>query len=483
MEGRSTLMKKEYVLNPFLPEFEYIPDGEPHVFDGRVYLYGSHDRAHGEIFCMNNYVCYSADCKDLKNWRYEGVIYDRMEDYRFHEKYCQMWAPDVVRGRDGRFYLYYTPSAIKGIGVAVCDTPAGTYKFHGIVHHPEGNLPEIDFDPAVFADDDGTCYLYAGGGPRTPEDVDNTNCPYVYVLDDDMLTIKKATRTNVGILGESDGTPFEGHELFEASSMRKIRGKYYFIYSSRVLHELCYAVSDRPDGGFEYGGVIVSNIDLMEDGSDDQIAKNTIGNNHGSIECINGEYYIFYHRHTNGTMVSRQACAERIEITEDGKIHQARISSCGLNGGPLPGKGTYPAFCACLLYGRYPHQICFDDIERHNQPYLTQDAPDLDMEDVQKVKTLPRQYIKNIQDGMHAVFRDFKLQGLKKIQVTAQGNAVGYLNVFAGENGKPICSVRIEPAEEWTTFEATADIEDGVYALDFSYQGDGVLELLEFTLI
>jgi len=473
----SILMKKEYALNPFLPEFEYIPDGEPHVFDGRVYLYGSHDRAHGNKFCMNDYVCYSADCNDLKNWRYEGVIYKRMEDQRFHEKYCEMWAPDVVRGYDGRFYLYYTPSEIKGIGVAVCDTPAGTYKFHGIVHNQDGSLPVMDFDPAAFADDDGTIYLYAGGGPRVLEEGGEVNGrgAYAYVLDKDMLTIKKASKLNVAILGESEGTAYEGHELFEASSMRKIRGKYYYIYSSCMLHELCYAVSDRPDGGFEYGGVIISNIELMEDGPDDQIAKNTIGNNHGSIECINGEYYIFYHRHTNGTMLSRQACAERIEIAEDGKIRQARLSSCGLNGDPLPGSGTYPAFCACLLYGKHPHQICFGDIERRLQPYLTQEEPDFDMEDVQGAKTLPRQYIKNMQDGMHAVFREFKLQGLKKIQVTVRGTAAGYLHVLAGENGNPICSVEIKPAQEWTVFETAAAIKDGVYALDFSYQGDGAL--------
>lgn len=105
------------------------------------------------------------------------------------------------------------------------------------------------------------------------------------------------------------------------------------------------------------------------------------------------------------------------------------------------------------------------------------------MENAQQAQTLPRQFIRNMQDGMHAVFRDFKLQGLKKIRVTVRGCAAGMLNVFAGENGKLICSIEMKPAQEWTVFEAAADIEDGVYALDFSYQGDGVFELLEFTLV
>lgn len=80
----------------------------------------------------------------------------------------------------------------------------------------------------------------------------------------------------------TEGTGFEGHGFFEASSIRKINGKYYFVYSSHKSHELCYAISDRPDMGFVYGG--------------------TIGNNHGRIEKIGEDYYIFYHRQQPATM-------------------------------------------------------------------------------------------------------------------------------------------------------------------------------------
>ena len=134
-------MKKEYVLNPYLPEWEYIPDGEPHVFGNRVYLYGSHDRAHGEKYCMNDYVCYSADIHDLKDWRYEGVIYRSRQDPRAQTEVHQMWAPDVARGKDGRYYLYYClDDSIRSIGVAVCDTPAGKYEFYGLVQDGKGGL-------------------------------------------------------------------------------------------------------------------------------------------------------------------------------------------------------------------------------------------------------------------------------------------------------------------------------------------------------
>ena len=64
------------VFNPYMPIDEYVPDGEPHVFGDRVYVYGSHDKENGEAFCMLDYVCYSAPVDDLRDWRYEGVIYE-----------------------------------------------------------------------------------------------------------------------------------------------------------------------------------------------------------------------------------------------------------------------------------------------------------------------------------------------------------------------------------------------------------------------
>lgn len=69
--------EKKQVYNPYLPTYEYVPDGEPHVFGDRVYIYGSHDRFDGEMFCLNDYICYSADVKDLTEWKYEGVIFGK----------------------------------------------------------------------------------------------------------------------------------------------------------------------------------------------------------------------------------------------------------------------------------------------------------------------------------------------------------------------------------------------------------------------
>ena len=128
-------------MNPYLPLYEYIPDGEPHVFGDRIYVYGSHDRFDGKKFCLNDYVCYSAAVNNLKEWRYEGVIYKKTQDPRMRDGNHELWAPDVVRGKDGRYYLYYCPDdKIRSIGVAVCDSPAGQYAFYGLVQDTSGGI-------------------------------------------------------------------------------------------------------------------------------------------------------------------------------------------------------------------------------------------------------------------------------------------------------------------------------------------------------
>ena len=118
-------MKKQ-AFNPYLPSWEYIPDGEPYVFGDRVYVYGSHDYFNGYVFCMGDYVCWSAPVDDLGNWRYEGVIYPKTADPLNPEGKMCLYAPDVTVGPDGRYYLYYVLDKVPVVSVAVCDTPAKT---------------------------------------------------------------------------------------------------------------------------------------------------------------------------------------------------------------------------------------------------------------------------------------------------------------------------------------------------------------------
>ena len=93
------------VFNPYLPSWEYIPDGEPHLFGDRVYVYGSHDKFDGKTFCMNDYVCWSAPADNLKEWKYEGVIWKKSDDPAYKGK-GSMYAPDVCLAPDGKYYIY-----------------------------------------------------------------------------------------------------------------------------------------------------------------------------------------------------------------------------------------------------------------------------------------------------------------------------------------------------------------------------------------
>ena len=97
-------MKTKQAVNPYLPSWEYVPDAEPHIVDGRVYIYGSHDLFNGLNFCLGDYVCWSAPVDDLGNWRYEGVIFKREQDPAAPKIRLTngLAAPDMIQGPDGK---------------------------------------------------------------------------------------------------------------------------------------------------------------------------------------------------------------------------------------------------------------------------------------------------------------------------------------------------------------------------------------------
>lgn len=240
--------------NPYLPLYEHIPDGEPHVFDGRLYVFGSHDMENGNEFCELDYVAWSAPVNDLSDWRYEGVIYRKDQDPYNTEK-LPLYAPDVVKGRDGRYYLYYCIKFQDSINVAVCDEPAGQYEFYGRVHYGDGRVMSDNqpYDPSVICTEEGN-FLYFGFAPcmiNIPRYKDqDLRGGSVVQLEDDMITVKAGPAVVIPSLNYGKGTSFEGNEYFEGPSIRKISGKYYLIYSSVNTHQLCCAVSDNPMEGF-----------------------------------------------------------------------------------------------------------------------------------------------------------------------------------------------------------------------------------------
>ena len=483
-------MMKKQVYNPYLPIDEYIPDGEPHVFGDRVYVYGSHDREGGTKYCELDYVVYSAPVDDLKEWRCEGTVYRAKQDPNYSIDRCEMYAPDVVRGNDGRYYLYYALAGFEGpISVAVCDTPAGKYEYLGYVRYPDGKPLNrfLMFDPALI-NDNGTIRLYYGWSLATkrpdsleeqkmydemmqrmfqksqeelqsePQSVMGAN---TVELENDMMTVKGEPVRIVPGANMADGTSFEGHAFFEASSIRKVGELYYFIYSSCLFHELCYAVSKYPDREFQYGGVIVSNGDIGINGRKEEDRLAATGNNHGSIEHINGEWYIFYHRNTHLNSFNRQGCAEKIEISPEGKIHQVEMTSCGLNGGPLQGIGEYPAVIACnLTDGHMPH-LGNEMIETY-QPRITHGNGE--------------RYISNISKGTRIGYKYFEMYGKTKVIVSVRGDGNGEFSILADEE-KEVGKVTVESAEAWKEYSTTIQLE-GVYPLYFVYEGEGTIELL-----
>jgi hypothetical protein len=475
-------MKKQ-VFNPYLPSYEYIPDGELYVFGERLYVYGSHDCFNGKGFCLNDYVCWSASVDDLGNWRYEGVIYRKNQDPLNKNGSQDLYAPDVLQGTDGRYYLFYALNRSTVISVAVCDTPAGEYQFHGHVHFQDGHIwgtkagETYNFDPGVFMDDDGRIYLYSGFSPgkgifriylkTRKRNIDGSFC---VELEPDMLTIKNGSVMVIPGPTLTGGTSFEGHAFFEASSIRKVNGRYYFIYSSELSHELCYATSDRPDGGFVFGGTLVSIADIGFGGN--TVPRNYTGNTHGSIVEINGKWYVFYHRQTNRSQFSRQGCAERIEIMPDGSIPQIEITSCGLNNGPLAGSGEYAARIACNLSGKDDACLTYKANQKH--PYFTQSGKDREEKG--------DQYIANMRDGAWAGFKYFSFDRQSRISIEVCGNAKGVLEVSTERGNNFVAQIEIKPSINWTRFTAALNMPKGRQALYFTYKGSGALAFNAFAV-
>jgi Beta-xylosidase len=416
--------------------------------------------------------------EDLSDWRYEGVIYKKTDDPLNPDGSMCLYAPDVTVGPDGRYYLYYVLDKVSVVSVAVCDTPAGKYEFYGYVHYSDGTRlgekvgDQPQFDPGVLTEGEKT-YLYTGFCAKGDK---SRKGPMATALGADMLTIVENPVFIAPSEPYSEGSGYEGHEFFEAPSIRKRGDTYYFIYSSIVFHELCYATSKYPTKGFVYSGVIVSNSDLHIDTYKPAEKPMFYGaNNHGSIVEINDKWYIFYHRHTNGTNFSRQGCVEPIIFLEDGSIPQVEMTSCGPNGGPLDGCGEYPAYLACNLFCKV--ESVYTDWTGawmdHQFPKITQDGKDGDEE---------IGYIANMQDSATAGFKYFDCRGIKKVKIKVRGYCHGEFELKTSWNGSVLGKIPVEFSNIWKEYSADIVIPDGIHALYLSYAGTGSASLASFTL-
>lgn len=329
--------------NPYLPLWEHIPDAEPYVFEDpdnpgkfRVYVYGSHDSRITD-YCGRELVVWSAPVDDLNAWRYDGEIL-RVSHNAVGEPVSAdglsdvLFAPDVavkVEPDGSRMYYLYPNDQVGGRQnlIARSSRPDGPFEVcNWSKDNPNTTEGVLGFDPAVFVDDDGRVYGYWGFERSYAAELDPQT----------MCTVKEGTQIVEDMIpsGQADNL----FRFFEASSIRKIKDKYVFIYSRwtnegefglpSTNYTLAYAYSDAPLGPWKYGGTIIDARGRELDEAGNVMASATVsGNTHGSICKIGDQWYVFYHRQTGLDEFARQAMVAPITVeVEEGPAGKVFIS-------------------------------------------------------------------------------------------------------------------------------------------------------------
>ena len=491
-----------FAANPFLPLWEYIPDGEPYVFDDpdrpgrrRVYLYGSHDTRRTD-YCGYDQVVWSAPVEDLQAWRFDGVIFRSRTD-RDGKPLDKtglgdvLFAPDVTVTTDAngrKTYWLFPNNQARGRStmVARADRPDGPFAVSNwSPEDPTQTVGVLGFDPAVFVDDDGRVYAYWGFRKSYGAELDPAT----------MATVRGGTAVVEDLVGSLDQ---DGEfRFFEASSIRKIKDKYVFIYSRWTAkgdfgldgsnYTLAYAYGDRPLGPFTYGGTLIDGRgrETRPDGTTVVTATPT-GNTHGSLCEINGRWYVFYHRQCGNNEFSRQAMVAPVTVSvEPGKggkvvISEGEYNSEGFETDGLDPTVDHAAGIACHYTGprpaveRYPN---YDFPGAHPEPYRC-DGPGANV-----------CRVTHVTDGSVVGYRHFnweKLSGAAKgvLKGTLKvSGAPGTLEVWLGrpdaatggvklgEKPLPCCRKR----DEWHAEEILLDLpadRRGKQALYFVFRSD-----------
>ena len=344
--------------NPYLPLWEHVPDGEPRVFEDpdnpgklRAYIIGSHDVNYSN-YCGPDIRMWSAPVEDLSQWRDEGPIFTWFVDGQWDT----MFAPDLVEVKDratGKktYYLYphsrgwrRTPMVCKG------DRPDGPFTPINLTEDGRQCLPGslIDFDPSVFIENitdkkdkdyniGFRAYVFYGFQHSTACELDQKTMyskregtelidPFIPAVSADGRLLDKAGSEYKALYKGQDPKDFN---FFEASSIRQVGNKYVMVFSGYSGKEyglgntnsaLRYAFGDSPLGPWRSGGVLVDSrgMVLNEDGSK-LITTNFGHNTHGSLQEINGQWYVFYHRPPRGFGNARQTMVAPVKITWDKK--------------------------------------------------------------------------------------------------------------------------------------------------------------------
>ena len=304
----------------------YTADPAVHIFNGKLYIYPSHDvesgipeNDNGDHFDMRDYHVFSMESID-------GEVTDHgvaLEVKSIPWAGRQLWDCDAAY-KDGKYYIYFSlkdKNDVFHIGVAVSDLPEGPF-----VAEDSPIKGSYSIDPCVFEDKDGAHYMYFGGlwggqlqryrnnkaieCGHEPADNEPALCPKVVRISDDMLEFAEEPRDLI-ILDEN-GEPLSAGDqdkrFFEASWMHSYNGKYYYSYSTGNTHLLCYAISDNPYGPFTYQGVILTPV----------IGWTT----HHCITEFAGKWYLFHHdsRPSGGKTWLRSLKVVELEYLKDGTI-------------------------------------------------------------------------------------------------------------------------------------------------------------------
>jgi len=324
-------LKNRAISEPLVTHI-YTADPSAHVFNGKIYIYPSHDIDAGDAFddlgshfAMEDYHVLSMDTPESKAT--DNGIALHVKDVPWADK--QMWAPDAAE-KDGTYYLFFPAKAHDGIfriGVAISSSPIGPF-----TPQSEAIKESFSIDPAVFKDDDGNYYMYFGGiwggqlqrwrtgqfnaaeeiSPvaHLPQENEPALCAKIAKLTNDLLGFDEIPK-DVLILDEEGNPLLQGdnnRRFFEASWMHKYNGKYYFSYSTGDTHYLCYAIGDNPYGPFTYAGRILEPV---------------VGwTSHHSICEFKGKWYLFYHDSSlsKGVTHLRSVKITELQYDEQGNI-------------------------------------------------------------------------------------------------------------------------------------------------------------------
>ena len=489
--------------NPYLPLWEHLPDGEPRVFEDpdhpgkyRAYIIGSHDVTY-TAYCGPDIRMWSAPVEDLSKWRDEGPIFT----WFVQGQWDTMFAPDLVETVDkatGKktYWLYPHSRGWRRVPM-VCkgDRPNGPFTPINLTADGTQCLPGslIDFDPSVFIEtitnkkdkdfDKGyRAYVFYGFQHSTACELDQNTMyskregtelidPFIPASSADGRLLDKAGSEYKALYKGQNPLDFN---FFEASSIRQVGNKYVMVFSGYSGKEyglgntnsaLRYAYGDSPLGPWRAGGVLVDSrgVVLNEDGSK-LITTNAAHNTHGSLQEINGQWYVFYHRPPRGFGNARQAMVAPVKITWDkkpvakgGKVTitgydpyvkgnewvaaasdgntytGAEVTSEGFQIFGLPPYHYYSAGLACFMYGPNSNNWMQDNHDVWNNS--------MDLAGIQNGGIIGFKYF-----GFGGLAQDTK--GVKAFEGIKKGDEAS-LNLNLSSNGKGAFKIHVKLDDPW----------------------------------